>query len=177
MTDPPPNPSRKREGDRVALSSPLQYPTSWAALSSPLPLAGGVGGGPVRGEGKFRDRDTGRARELRNAATPAERLLWQHISKSQLGIKFSRQMPVGPFFADFLCREQGLIIELDGFSHDVQPERDIYRDRYLAESGFKVLHFTNADVLGNVEGVVTEIKTALADWPTPNPSRKREGGL
>ncbi|MBX9645335.1 MAG: DUF559 domain-containing protein [Novosphingobium sp.] len=131
----------------------------------------------MRGQGKFRDRDTSRARELRNSATPAERLLWQYLAKSQLGCKFSRRMPVGPFFADFLCRERELIIELDGFSHDVQPERDIYRDRYLIEQGYRVLHFTNTDVLGNVEGVVTEIKRALADWPTPSPSRKREGGL
>ena len=131
----------------------------------------------MRGQGKFRDRDTNRARELRNAATPAERLLWQYVSKSQLGVKFSRQVPVGPFFSDFLCRELKLIIELNGFSHDVQPERDIFRDRYLAEHDFRVLHFTNADVLGNVEGVVTAIKLALANWPNPDPSRKREGGL
>ncbi len=160
---PTPNPSRKREGDR-------------SALSSPLPLAGGVGGGSVRGQGKFRDRDTNRARELRNAATPAERRLWQYLSQSQLGVKFSRQMPAGPFFADFLCRELMLIVELDGFSHDVQPERDVYRDRYLVDHGYRVLHFTNTEVLGNVEGVVTTIKRALANWPTPNPSRKREGG-
>jgi very-short-patch-repair endonuclease len=145
--------------------------------SSPLPPAGGVGGGPVRNQGKFRERDTNRARELRNSATPAERLLWQYLSKSQLGYKFSRQMPVGLFFADFLCRERGLIIELDGFSHDIQPERDVYRDRYLMEQGYRVLHFTNVDVLGNVEGVVIEIKRALADRPTPNPSRKRKGSL
>jgi BirA family biotin operon repressor/biotin-[acetyl-CoA-carboxylase] ligase len=131
----------------------------------------------VRGQGKFRNRDTNRARELRNAATPAERLLWQYLSRSQLGVKFSRQMPVGPFFADFLCRERMLIVELDGFSHDVQPERDIFRDRYLMENGYRVLHFTNADVMGNVEGVVTAIKREVAERPTPNPSRKQEGSL
>ena len=131
----------------------------------------------MRNQGKFRERNTARARELRNAATPAERLLWQFLSKSQLGVKFSRQMPVGPFFADFLCRERLLIIELDGFSHDVEPERDIYRDRYLAEQGYSVLHFTNTDVLGNVDGVIINIQHSLANWPTPNPSRQREGGL
>ena len=144
-------------------------------LSSPLPLAGGAGGGPVRNQGKFRERNTVRAQELRNTATPAERLLWQYLSRSQLGVKFSRQMPAGPFFADFLCRELDLIVELDGHSHDVQPNRDVFRDRYLADHGFRVLHFTNAEVLGNVEGVVTAIKRELADWPTPNPSREREG--
>ncbi len=129
----------------------------------------------MRNQGKFRDRNTVRAQELRNAATSAERLLWNYLGRSQLGAKFSRQMPVGPFFADFLCRELGIIIELDGHSHDVQPERDIVRDRYLAEQGFHLMHFTNAEVLGNVEGVVTQIKCVLADWPNPNPSRKREG--
>ena len=127
--------------------------------------------------GNFKVRNTTRARALRQAATPAERLLWQYLSRSQLGVKFSRQMPVGPFFADFLCRERMLIVELDGFSHDVQPQRDLQRDGYLKQAGYQVLHFTNADVLGNVDGVVAMIAIALGQGPTPNPSRKREGGL
>jgi BirA family biotin operon repressor/biotin-[acetyl-CoA-carboxylase] ligase len=61
----------------------------------------------------FKKRNTGRARELRNSATPAERLLWQQLRSSELGHKFSRQMPVGPYFADFLCRELHFIIEVD----------------------------------------------------------------
>ncbi len=84
-------------------------------------------------------------------------------------------MPVGPFFADFLCREHSLIIELDGFSHDIQPNRDVNRDRYLTEAGYRVLHFQNADVMQNTEGVVMTIRMALPDRPTPNPSRLREG--
>ena len=147
------------------------------APSSPLPLAGGAGGGPVRGLGKFRERNTSRARELRNAATPAERLLWQFLSRSQLGAKFSRQMPVGPFFADFLCREHGLVIELDGHSHDIAPEKDDLRDKCLQESGYCLMHFQNSDVLGNVEGVIMAERIALEDAPTPNPSHNREGGL
>lgn len=131
----------------------------------------------MEGTGKFRTRNTARARELRNAATPAERLLWSYLARSQLGAKFSRQMPVGAFFADFLCRDRKLIIELDGHSHDVQPERDIYRDRVLEGAGYRVLHFTNSEVLGNVEGVIMSIQLALQEMPTPTPSRKREGGL
>ena len=53
---------------------------------------------------EWKPRNTERARELRNAATPAERALWRYLARSQLGAKFSRQMPVGPFYADFLCR-------------------------------------------------------------------------
>jgi BirA family biotin operon repressor/biotin-[acetyl-CoA-carboxylase] ligase len=102
-------------------------------------------------------RDTDRARSLRRAATPAERALWQYLARSQLGVKFSRQMPVGPFFADFLCRELGLVIELDGHSHDIAPEHDARRDAWMAERGFTVLRFANDDVHANIEGVVTAI--------------------
>lgn len=124
----------------------------------------------------FKPRKTERAKELRNAATPAERLLWQFLSRSQLGVKFSRQMPVGPYFADFLCREHKLIVELDGHSHDIAPERDIGRDQFLARAGYRVLRFPNAEVHNNVDGVITAIKLILAPRPTPNPSRQREGG-
>lgn len=50
-------------------------------------------------------------------------------------------MPVGPFFADFLCRETRLVIELDGFSHDLEPERDASRGRWIAREGYTVLRF------------------------------------
>jgi BirA family biotin operon repressor/biotin-[acetyl-CoA-carboxylase] ligase len=105
----------------------------------------------------WKPRDTARARTLRREATPAERALWVFLARRQLGAKFSRQMPVGPFFADFLCRELGLVLELDGFSHDVAPERDTRRDAWMAREGFTVLRFTNDDVFGNAEGVVTAI--------------------
>jgi len=110
----------------------------------------------------YRERKTERARELRRAATPAERRLWAYLSGSQLGAEFSRQIPIGPFFADFVCRRRKLIIELDGFSHDLQPGRDVARDAYLRRAGYRVLHFTNADVSANLAGVVEAIRLALA---------------
>jgi len=105
----------------------------------------------------WKPRDTRRARELRNAATPAERLLWRYLSRSQLSAKFSRQMQVGRFFADFLCRELKLIVELDGVSHDLRPDYDAARDRWLAGEGYRVLRFANADVLRDPEAVATAI--------------------
>jgi BirA family biotin operon repressor/biotin-[acetyl-CoA-carboxylase] ligase len=129
----------------------------------------------------WKPRNTERACALRREATPAERALWQFLARSQQGAKFSRQMPVGPWFADFLCRELGLVVELDGFSHDIAPERDARRDAWMAAHGFTVLRFTNADVHGNIEGVVTAIGQeverlrGLKGSPTPNPSRRREG--
>ena len=122
----------------------------------------------------WRPRDTERARQLRNAATPAERLLWRYLSNGGLGgFKFSRQMPLGPYFADFLCRRARLIVELDGYSHDVDHDADARRDAWLKQEGYDVLRFANAEVMSNVDGVVTAIGEALARLPTPNPSRKR----
>ena len=106
----------------------------------------------------WKPRNTARARSLRREATPAERALWRYLARSQTGAKFSRQMPVGPFFADFLCRELSLVVELDGFSHDAAPERDVRRDAWMAEHCFTVLRFANADVHVNVEGVVAAIR-------------------
>ncbi|MBU2341528.1 MAG: DUF559 domain-containing protein [Alphaproteobacteria bacterium] len=126
---------------------------------------------------EWKTRNTQRARELRNAATPAERMLWMHLSRSQLGAKFSRQMPVGPYYADFLCRSHRLIVELDGHSHEMQTERDGARDAFLRREGYRVMRFTNDEVLNDMAGAVIAIQAALAaDRPTPDPSRKREGG-
>lgn len=125
---------------------------------------------------KWRKRNTERARQLRSAATPAERALWGHLSGSKLGgHKFSRQMQIGPFYCDFLCRQERLAIELDGFSHDVQPGRDEWRDRILAEYGIRVLHFMNEDVLKYMEGVLFEIERALNEGPPPAPPASGRG--
>jgi len=134
---------------------------------SPLPQAGGVGGGPVR---KFRPRETLNAQRLRREATTPERILWRAISKRQLeGWKFSRQMPIGPFVADFLCREAKLVIELDGISHDARQDEDRRRDSYLRVQGYWTLRFSNADVMSNLEGVLMTIVAALNSGPPPAP--------
>lgn len=111
----------------------------------------------------WKDRNTERARELRNAATPAERILWRYLCRSQLGAKFSRQMPVGPYFADFLCRELKLVVELDGISHDRSQPGDAARDRWMHRQGYRVLRFTNEEVLANPEGVAKAICIAIEE--------------
>jgi very-short-patch-repair endonuclease len=151
--------------------------------SSPLPLAGGVGGRQThaptdpRQHGYFQPRDTERARELRRQATPAERKLLRAIEGSKLGgLKFSRQMPVGPYFADFLCGAAKLIVEIDGFSHETRQAEDRRRDKFLADQGFAVLRFSNSEVLGNLEGVVRAMSFALAErCPPPTPPASGRG--
>ena len=106
----------------------------------------------------WKHRNTARARSLRRTATPAERALWRYLSRSRLGAKFSRQMPVGPFFVDFLCRELKLVVELDGFSHDLRVEQDVERDQWFLSQGYRLLRFTNEDVLGDTEGAAQAVQ-------------------
>jgi len=110
---------------------------------------------------QWKPRNTSRARELRNAATPAERLLWRYLSRNQTGTSFSRQMPVGPYYADFLSRELNLVIECDGISHDRDPASDAARDDWMSTNGYTVLRFTNADILANAQGVAMKIASEV----------------
>ena len=121
-----------------------------------------------------------RAAEMRRNPTEPEKRLWRHLSNSQLaGHKFRRQSVIGPFIADFLCSQKALIIEVDGDTHDEMKDR--VRDEVLAEHGFRVVRVTNAEVMGNMEGVVGAILISLNevsdrwDRPHPNPSPEGEG--
>jgi len=89
--------------------------------------------------------------------TDAERLLWSHIRAKQLGVKFRRQQPVGRYIVDFICFEHKLIIELDGGQH-FRSKKDVHRDNYLRECGFRILRFWNNEVLQNLRGVLEEIR-------------------
>ena len=123
---------------------------------------------------EYRARDIQRSRELRREASLAERLLWPAISGSKLsGYRFARQYQIGPYFCDLVCRSAKLVVEIDGYSHDLMQDYDGRRDSFLRDQGYRVLRFTNDDVTQNLEGVVATI--ALALGPSPNPSRKREG--
>ena len=125
---------------------------------------------------RFRDRPTRRAQELRNNATDAEKRLWRNLSNRQLGgFKFSRQMPVGPFICDFMCRQTGLVVELDGGQHDSQAGRDEDRTRVIESEGYRVIRFWNNEVMENLEGVLSAILDALRTPPPPAPPASGRG--
>jgi very-short-patch-repair endonuclease len=113
---------------------------------------------------------------LRANATDAERLLWVHLSARKVaGVRFNRQVPIGTFICDFVSRSAKLVVEVDGGQHDSNASADEARTRYLEARGFRVIRFWNNEVLQQIEGVVAEIERALADIPSPDPSREREG--
>ena len=101
-------------------------------------------------------RRTTLARELRTHATDVERLLWRRISRNQLGTKFRRQFPLGPYILDFVSLESRINIELDGSQHFANSA-DVERDKFVQSQGFSVLRFWNNDVTENLEGVLTVI--------------------
>ena len=102
------------------------------------------------------------ARRLRANQTNAEAVLWNRIRNRQIdGHKLARQIPIGRYICDFVCREKRVVIEVDGGQHNDSAE-DVVRDRYLIAEGYRVLRFWNNDVLGNLEGVLTTIQTELS---------------
>jgi very-short-patch-repair endonuclease len=97
-----------------------------------------------------------RARTMRNASTPAERKLWSRLRASSLmGYKFSRQISVGPYICDFVCRQAKLAIELDGSQHSEEGDRA--RTDYLKAKGYVVMRFWNQQVLQDVDTVLLTI--------------------
>jgi very-short-patch-repair endonuclease len=105
-----------------------------------------------------------RARLLRRNPSATERLLWDRLRQRRLeGLKFRRQMPMGPYVLDFVCLRHRLIVEADGPFHD--PIRDAGRDGWLTAKGFRVLRFTNREIQGSPDLVAGRILASLEDLP------------
>ncbi len=139
--------------------------------SSPPPLAGGGWG-----EGAGGTSLLAHARSMRRAPTPAERKLWQGLRKHQVvRLKFRRQVPLGPYIADFYCPSARLVVEVDGISHIDAPE-DAVRDGWMSEHKIRVVRYSNSEVLGNLEGVLVAIGMIARAPPPPNPLPQGEGG-
>ncbi|MBI5075158.1 MAG: endonuclease domain-containing protein [Nitrospirae bacterium] len=106
--------------------------------------------------------NTQKARLLRRNQTDAEKILWQKLrNRGQQGLKFRRQVPVGPYVADFLCEGSKLIVEVDGGQHAERKDYDQYRDDFLRTNGYEVVRFWNNEVMGNMDGVLEAIKQVL----------------
>jgi very-short-patch-repair endonuclease len=108
----------------------------------------------MRGEQPWK---TNRARVLRSAPTQAEFKLWPCLRARKLaGLKFTRQVPIGPWFADIVCRSHKVIVEIDGATHGTPQEiaDDAERTRGLEEMGYRIFRVSNRDVYDNLDGVL-----------------------
>jgi very-short-patch-repair endonuclease len=117
-----------------------------------------------------------RARSMRSSPTMAERKLWWHLRHRLTSpAHFRRQAHLGRYIVDFASHSLKIVIEIDGGQHAVQAAKDEQRTRFLESEGYRVLRFWNNDVLGNIDGVLEVIQSAILTTPTPAPPHKGEG--
>ncbi|MEE4350048.1 MAG: endonuclease domain-containing protein [Pacificimonas sp.] len=107
------------------------------------------------------------AKKLRRKMTPPEVHLWQHLRLRPYGLKFRRQHPIGRYVADFYCHPLKLAVEVDGetHAHGTQPERDMNRDRFFAETGVATVRISARDVLADPAAAIDAI---LSDENAPS---------
>jgi very-short-patch-repair endonuclease len=104
---------------------------------------------------------TERARSLRKGDNLAEGRLWTELKDRKLGgHKFVRQFPIGPYFADFVCRERRLVVELDGSQH-ADSEYDRKRDEFMRSAGYSVIRFWSHETRTQTSAVCETILAAL----------------
>jgi len=98
---------------------------------------------------------------MRVDATDAERKLWLLLRDRRLaGFKFRRQVPIGPYIADFASFPARLVVEVDGGQH-ADLAGDAERDRWFIGEKFQIARYWNNDVLQNPEGVLTDLLSRL----------------
>ncbi|HAT66125.1 MAG TPA: DNA methylase [Flavobacteriaceae bacterium] len=104
-----------------------------------------------------------RAQEFRKNLTPAEKILWKHIRKKSLGVEFHRQVPLLDYIVDFYCHEIGLVIEVDGSTHEHSFIEDSKRQNRLENEGLRFLRFKNESIFNELESVIEEIQIKIID--------------
>lgn len=120
------------------------------------------------------------AKQNRKNPTEAEDKLWQEVRNRKIkGYKFRRQHPINGFIPDFVCLEKKLIIEIDGGYHNEEEQKSYneIRTKWLSANAYKLMRFSNEQVLRNTDWVVDEIgKTLLSEGGSPSPSERELEG-
>lgn len=156
----PPNPPLQKGGTNPDASTP-DIP--------PFPK-GGRGGIPASTKpcalNEYEHRLKPLARNLRRCQTDTEQKLWSHLRRDQLGVRFYRQRPLGPYILDFYAPKAKLVVELDGSQHVDDPAqrlKDTQRDAWLHAQGIRVLRFDDRQALIETEAVLEMIFQAVRD--------------
>ena len=95
--------------------------------------------------------------------TAAEDRLWQELRADKLGVHFRRQHVIGMYIADFVSLKNLLVIEVDGDYHSTPEQQllDMERTMFLQRKGFRVIRFTNQEILTDIESVMSKIIKSL----------------
>jgi very-short-patch-repair endonuclease len=121
---------------------------------------------------------TERARQMRKEMTEPEQRLWFELrAKRFQNVKFRKQKVIGRYIADFASRDPMLVLEIDGDTHGNREVQDAERTAFLQSLGYKVVRFTNSDVMTNMEGVLTNIGNLIGNSPLPTLSPEGERAI
>ena len=144
---------------------------SGSGASTPIPDPS-----PLQGEGRPTARAKSRALRLRKEETYGERVVWKAMR--ELKMNFRRQVPIGPYVADFAHFGSRLIVEIDGYHHTLpdRQARDAERDDWLRAEGFRVLRIAEPDVKTSLSAVVQRIVAQTTPPPSQSPSSTRGNG-
>ena len=105
-----------------------------------------------------------RARALRKAGNYAEVVFWQQVHKGKFyKIDFDRQRIIGNYIVDFYVKTLGLLVEIDGESHNYKADYDEIREEYLLNLGLKIFKITNFRVLNDIENVLKELEIFIIE--------------
>ena len=106
---------------------------------------------------------------------PALRMWLQLRAERFMGIKFRREKVIGDYVADFAANSPKLVIEIDGDTHDIDDPRDAIRTRYLETQGYRVVRYSNVEVMQNLEGVLMNLAAVIDEMRPPLPTLSPEG--
>ncbi len=121
-------------------------------------------------------RLTAFARDNRKAMSEPAIRMWLELRASRfMGIKFRREKVIGPYIADFAANVPKLVIEIDGDTHDADDENDRIRTGVLNQHGYRVVRYSNVDVMHNLEGVLMDLAAVIAAMQPPLPTLSPEG--
>jgi very-short-patch-repair endonuclease len=98
--------------------------------------------------------------------TVAERALWKELRKFELHIR--RQVPIGPYIADFAHHGSRLVIEVDGYFHSLpeNAERDARRTDWLGSKGYRVIRFSEKEALKDPGRIAARVEAEILSPPS-----------
>lgn len=117
-----------------------------------------------------------RSKTLRNDQTEVESILWRHLKGNQLGVKFRRQHVIGSNITDFASLKIKLVIEVDGKIHEASKEYDEARTKEIESVGFKVIRFTNEEIINDIDTIIKKIEFEIKERSKVLPNGEDLGG-
>jgi very-short-patch-repair endonuclease len=116
------------------------------------------------------------AKQSRKEMTEPETRMWLQLrAKRFQGIKIRKHKVIGHYIVDFSSRNPMLVIEIDGDTHAGREKYDGVRTQFLEQQGYRVVRFTNEQVMQNLEGVLESLAATISNLTPPLPTLSPEG--